>query len=179
MSRRHAALMATCAALFASWACASRPAPTAAPPPIAASCYTVAFDQWVGPVGLLDLSPAARVFRLTRAPAPPEPFGERATDRGSRALTSRRFLAELLDGPSFGDLVPAVTPVWWPIQSAASLVISIADSSRGLEIQLVPSDSGLAGIAVAGSAAMVRDSTGTYTRIAARSPARARPVPCP
>lgn len=168
-----------CAVLATSWACSQRPRQPAAPAPLVPSCYSVAFGPWVGPVGLLELSSAPRVVGLTRTPAAPAPLGQPSTGQVRGALTPRRWLAQLLDGPSFGSLAPAVPPVWWPIGSTASFVVSIADSTHGLEIQINESDSGLAGIAVAGTSAIVRDSSGTYTQIAARSPVTARPVPCP
>lgn len=179
MTRMRSTLIAVCALGSACWACSPSPRPTAAAPPVVASCYSVGFGEWHGPVGLLRLSSAPRVFGLTATTAARRTLGQPTTDQVGEAPTSRTFVAQLLDGPSFGELVPAVTPIWWPIRGTASFVIAIADSAHGLEIQLSASDSGLAGIAVAGSTTMVLDSTSTYTRIAARSAATARAVPCP
>jgi hypothetical protein len=156
---------------------ASSPAARAAPMPATAptadlrqSCVAVSFGPWSGPTGPLAASSARRVFFLTADPVP--------APGSAPAATVRARVAQLLDGPSFGDLAPAVAPTWVSTSGSGGLVITLADSTKGLSIELVPSDSGLVGIAIAHAPHMVRDTSGAYTTVAARAAVRARTAPC-
>jgi len=176
MRRCTARLVAPAATALLTLACASG-APIATPAAVAPatpfrepSCLAVSFGPWSGPTGPLAVSSGVRLFELTPDLAPSQ----------SRApfVAPQLRLARLIGGPSFGDLAPDVPPTWAPTSQSGSLVIAVADTSSGVSIELVRSDSGLTGLATARTQHMVRDSSGTYTMVAARTAVRARPVPC-
>lgn len=154
---------------------AAAPAPAAAPATPAAparepSCLAVSFGAWSGPTGPLAVSTGDRVFALTPDLAP--------VRVSSGTIPAPLHRARLLDGPSFGDLAPAVPPVWAQTSGAGGLAIYIADTSKAVDIELVRSDSGLIGFAMGRTHHMTRDSSGAYTTVVARAAVRARPVPC-
>lgn len=149
---------------------ASACSPTSQLAPEPWSCYAIVFGPWGGPTGALPASSALRVFEFTPVAAPA------AADERARATA---FAARLRGGPSFGNLAPAAAPVWWVVPGTESVVISVADSVRSLDIELSPLDSGLAGVAVSTTKALIRDTTGGYTNIAGGARVKAASVPCP
>lgn len=144
-------------------AVACAPPPRTAP--VIADCYALTFGPWQGPHGPLSASAAPRVFQLAPTPAP-----------ASGGVRSYR--ARIVDGPPFEGLAPAVTPVWRPLGIAGSFVISFADSSASLTMELDGRDSLVAGTALAQAGHLRADSGGVYSSEIGRSSVVGRPVTC-
>jgi len=62
---------------------------------------------------------------------------------------------------------------------AGGFVIAVADTVKGVRIEVTRSEVGIGGVASAVTNHMVRDSAGVYTYTVAQAPVAATSVPCP